>query len=161
MRFFTITAVRASLAAGLCLAATLAWAQRVGALEVSQAWLRPTVAGQTMGAGYLVVTNAGKVGDRLVAARSALAERVELHTMWLDGDVMRMRAVESLEVPAGATVALQPGGMHLMLMGLKAPLAAGQRVTLTLQFEKAGEVAVQAAVRAPGGAAEPAEHKHH
>ena len=95
------------------------------------------------------------------ALMHALADRVEMHRMSMEGDVMRMRPVESIEVPAGATVALQPGGMHLMLMGLKAPLAAGQRVTLTLQFEKAGEVAVQAAVRAPGGAAEPAEHKHH
>lgn len=167
MHFFTITARRAAALVALAAGMTLAHAQKVGSLEVSQAWARPTVAGQGSGGGYLVLTNRGTVGDRLVAAQTALADRVEMHRMSMEGDVMRMRPVESIEVPAGATVALQPGGLHLMFIGLKAPLAEGQQVPLLLRFEKAGEVAVKATVQAQGsaGSAAPAgaqgKHQHH
>ena len=79
--------------------------------------------------------------------------------MQMDGDVMRMREVGTIDVPAGGTVELQPGGLHLMLMGLKKPLVAGQAFPLTLRFEKAGAVEVQMKVVAPGTEAAPA-HKH-
>lgn len=136
---------------------------QVGALKIDHPWSRLTVAGQRAGGAFLTVRNAGSDGDRLVGASSPAAERVEMHTMKLEGDVMRMREVPALDLPAGATVSLQPGGNHLMLMGLKAPLKAGERVPLTLRFEKAGEVKVELAVEAAATAAptQPAAGHHH
>jgi copper(I)-binding protein len=86
------------------------------------------------------------VGDRLVAVRTPAAAKAELHSMKMDGDVMRMREVESVEVPAGLTVTLAPGGLHVMLIGPKRALAKGDTVVAILQFEKAGEVSVNLAV---------------
>jgi len=79
--------------------------------------------------------------------------------MKMEGDVMRMRQVDAIEVPVGQTVELKPGGYHLMFIGLKAPLKVGERFPMTLKFEKAGEVKVEVVVQAPGAAAEP-QHKH-
>ncbi len=119
-------------------------------------WARATVPGQDMGGAFLRIVG-GRSADRLLGASSPLAMAVELHSMRMEGDVMRMRAVEHIDVPAGQTVALAPGGFHLMLMGLNEPLKPGMRVPLLLRFEKAGDVPVQAEVmlRAPQGA-----HKH-
>jgi hypothetical protein len=78
-----------------------------------------------------------------------VAERVELHSMQMQGDVMRMRQVDAIELPAGATVELAPGGLHLMLMGLKSPLKAGERLPLVLRFEKAGELKTELVVGNP------------
>ncbi len=131
--------------------------------RVSDAWARPTVAGQAAGGGFLQITG-GAVPDRLLAAHSEAAGRVELHSMSMDGHVMRMRQVDAIEVPAGKTVKLQPGGLHLMLMELKQPLQAGSRIALTLRFERAGEQRVEMAVTMtpPGGAgaAHGGGHKH-
>lgn len=138
-----------------CSAVPLA-AQTAGPrIEVGQPWTRTTTAGQGVGGGYLSLHNAGKTSDRLLGASSPAAERVELHRMAMEGDVMRMRPVESIELPPGGRVELKPGGLHLMLMGLKQPLQAGQAVPLTLRFEKAGEVPVRLQVQAPGAPAEP------
>lgn len=114
--------------------------------KVTDAWARPTVQGQTAGGGYLRIDNRAGAADRLVGARTTVSERVELHHMSMDGDVMRMRRIEAIDVPAGGSVELKPGGLHLMLLPLKAPLRAGTRFALTLRFEKAGEVEVQAEV---------------
>jgi hypothetical protein len=127
-------------------------------IEVRQPWTRATTAGQSVGAGYLTLRNAGPRPDRLLGASSPAAERVELHSMAMEGDVMRMRAVDSLELPAGGSFELKPGGLHLMLLGLKRPLQPGQPVPLTLRFEKAGEVAVEVSVDAP---AAPVQHGKH
>lgn len=129
--------------AGLMACAGPVRAQRVGDLEVLGAWVRPTVAGQNQVAAYLTVRNHGKVGDRLVGVISELAERAELHNMTMDGDIMRMRPLESVEVPAGRTVKLAPGGIHVMLIGTRQALRQGDTVPAVLQFEKAGKVAVQ------------------
>lgn len=146
------------------LAATTAFAQeyRAGALRIDRPWARPTVSGQSAGGGFVTLDNRNGGADRLVAARSAVAERVELHVMAMDGDVMRMRQVDAIDLPAGQVVALQPGGLHFMLMGLKKPLALGSRVPLTLRFEKAGEVNVDIAIENAPAAAAPAHgsHKH-
>ena len=125
--------------------------------QITEVWARPTVPGQDMGGAFLLITG-GRTADRLLGARSPLAMEVELHSMRMEGDVMRMRAVESIDIPAGKTVALAPGGFHLMLMGLNAPLKAGTPLPLVLRFEKAGEVAVQAEVtmRAPAHVPAPA-----
>ena len=145
---------RTLIAAGLVLAAGLAQAQAT--VKVQEPWARPTVQGQAAGGGYVRITGGG-ADDRLVAARADIAGRVELHTMSMEGDVMRMRQVEGIDIPAGKTVELKPGGLHLMFMDLKTPLKTGASFPLTLQFAKAGEVKVEVKVQ-PGPAAPP--HKH-
>jgi periplasmic copper chaperone A len=133
--------------------AAVAQAVTAGAINVSQPRARATVAGQMAGGGFLTLANVGGTPDRLVAARSDAAASVELHTMSMEGDVMRMRQIDGVDLPAGKTVELKPGGMHLMLMGLKAPLKAGDSFPLTLRFEKAGELTVQVRVEAAGAEA--------
>jgi copper(I)-binding protein len=102
------------------------------------------------GAGFMTIRTAGPAADRLVAARAAIARVVELHTHVRDGDVMRMRPVPAIDVPAGGTVMLQPGGLHLMLIGLTASLEQGATVPVTLVFERAGEIAVELRVESAG-----------
>lgn len=143
-------------------AATAAWAADAG-VRARDAWARPTVPAQSVGGAYLTLENAGPAADRLLGASTPAAQAVELHSMQMDGNVMRMRQVEAIELPAGGSVALAPGGLHLMLMGLKAPLKAGDRLPLVLRLERAGELRTELRVSptAPGGAAAmPAGHDH-
>jgi periplasmic copper chaperone A len=114
-------------------------------VKVDQAWARPTVPGQQGGGGFLSITSA--TADRLVGGSSPLAERFELHTMAMKGDVMEMRQVDAIELPAGKAVELKPGGLHVMFIGLKQSLALGSKVPVTLKFEKAGEVKIEFEVR--------------
>ena len=127
----------------LLAAASGAFAQ----VKVEQPWARPTVEGQMAGGAFLKIQNVGGA-DRLLSASSSAAGMVQLHTMSMEGDVMKMREVEAIDLPAGTTVELKPGGLHLMLMGLKSPLKEGSKVPLTLKFEKAGEVKVEVPVAA-------------
>jgi periplasmic copper chaperone A len=156
---------RPLLAALLAALASPASAQeaRAGDLAVQRPWTRAAGQGAT-GAGFLSVSNRGAAADRLLSASTPAARAVELHTMLRDGDVMRMRAVDAIEIPAGQTVALRPGGLHIMLVGLSRPLREGETVPLTLRFERAGEVRVELSVQA-AGAREPAgagaaPHRH-
>lgn len=113
---------------------------RLGDLEISGGFARATPPGAEVGGGFLTIRNDGSA-DRLVSASSPLAARVEIHEMAMQDNVMTMRPLpDGLALPAGETVALKPGGFHLMLMGLKQPLAEGETVPLTLTFEKAGSV---------------------
>ena len=133
---------------------------KAGSLTLEQPWSRATPGGAKVGGGYLRITNTGTVPDRLTGGSLPVASKVEVHEMRLEGDVMRMKAVEGgLEIKPGATVELKPGGLHLMFMDLKEPLKEGQTVKGILTFEKAGPVEVEYTVRGMGGAA-PAEHKH-
>ena len=154
---------RAILGAALALPALPARAQEVtaGALRIAAPWTRAMRAGGT-GAGFMTIRNTGSAPDRLVAARSPAANVMELHTHIRDGDVMRMRAVPAIELPAGQEVRLAPGGLHLMLIGLAQPLEPGGRVPVTLVFERAGEVTIQLAVEAAGarGPAHGHGHRH-
>ena len=121
--------------------------------KVEGAWARPTVEGQAAGGGFLKIVG-GAAADRLVAASAGVSHRVELHTMTMDGNIMRMREIDAIDVPAGQTVELKPGGLHVMFMELKAPLKNGSSFPLTLRFEKGGEVTVQMTVMtqpAPAG----------
>jgi copper(I)-binding protein len=136
----------------------------LGDIDIGHPWARPTVAGQSVGGGYLKLSNKGQAADKLVSATvdAGVAQRVELHTMSMDGNMMRMREVDAIDVPVGKTVELAPGGMHLMFIGLKAPLKAGDSFPLTLKFQKAGEVKVDVKVEVPkeGAAPKPATHEH-
>jgi copper(I)-binding protein len=125
-----------------------------GGLTVENAWARPTAPGQSAGGGYLTIRNQG-AADRLLGMQAGVSEKVELHTMAMQGDMMQMRQVDAIPVPAGTTVQLKPGGLHVMFIGLKAPLKQGDRIALKLRFERAGELTVPMLVRlhppAPGG----------
>jgi copper(I)-binding protein len=147
------------LAAALALTTVAAHAADVVA---ENGWSRATAAGQSVGAGFLTLRNNGAAADKLVAASSDVAAKVELHQHVNENGVMKMRAVEGgIEVPANGSVTLQPGGYHLMLMGLKAPLAQGQHVPVTLTFEKAGTVVTHLMVAGPGAKGAPAhDHAH-
>ena len=130
---------------------------KAGDLLITQAWSRATPSGAKVAGAYLTVENKGSAADRLVSASGDVAGRFEIHEMAMDGGVMTMRPVEKgLVIEPGKTVKLAPGGHHLMLMDLKAPLKQGEKVPLTLQFEKAGKVNVSLDVqgigaKAPGG----------
>jgi periplasmic copper chaperone A len=141
--------------AGLLTTATAREFQ-LGSLKLEQPWVRPTVPGQSTGGAYLSVSNTGPAADRLLGGSSAAAARVEVHEMRMDGNVMRMRELTALDLPAGKRIQLAPGGLHLMLIDLKAPLKIGDKVPLKLRFEKAGEVDVMLDVlnkpAAPGDA---------
>lgn len=133
-------------------------AQEFGALRLEAPWTRAALQGR-QGAGFLTIRNTGATPDRLVAARSPAAGRMELHTHIRDGDVMRMRPVEDIPVPAQGSVSLEPGGLHLMFMGLNRPLVQGETIPVTLRFAQAGEVTIQLLVQA-AGARGPGAHGH-
>jgi copper(I)-binding protein len=124
-----------------CAALALAAATASAQVRVEGAWARPTVPGQQAGGGYLSITSAA--ADRLIGGRTTAAQRLELHTMSMQGDVMQMRQVDAIELPAGRKVELKPGGLHLMFIGVTQPLKLGTKVPVTLRFEKAGEVQVE------------------
>jgi copper(I)-binding protein len=150
-------------AAALTLAGAAAHAHsfKLGDIDIDHPYARVTAAGQPTGAGYLKLDNKGRAEDKLLAARAAVAASVELHSMTMEGNVMRMRQVDGIALPAGGTVELKPGGYHIMFVGLKAPLKAGDKFPMTLKFEKAGEVEVVVNVEAPkAGAAASAAHQH-
>jgi periplasmic copper chaperone A len=135
----------------LLASAAIASDYKVGPLEIAQPWARATPPSAPAGGGFLTITNTGSTSDRLVSARSPAADLVQVHEMKMDGSVMRMREVEKgLEIPAGKSVTLAPGGYHLMMMGLKGPLKQGSSVPVTLVFEKAGSVDVQLKVEGLG-----------
>lgn len=132
---------------------------KAGKLTIAHPHARATAAGQPTGGGFLSVANAGPA-DKLLSVSANVSKSVELHTMTMDGDVMRMRQVEGIDIGAGKTLELKPGGYHVMFVGLKAPLKAGDKFPAKLKFEKAGEVEVTFNVEAPGATAAPMEHKH-
>ncbi|HEU4621492.1 MAG TPA: copper chaperone PCu(A)C [Burkholderiaceae bacterium] len=113
-------------------AASLAHAQSAP-VRVEDAWMRASVPGQSATGGFMKLTP--QVNLALVGLHTEVASVSEVHEMRMDGDVMRMRALPKLDLPAGRTTQLSPGGNHLMLMGLKRPLKAGERVQLQLTFQ--------------------------
>ena len=122
-------AMRRLLLASALFASLAAQAQ----VKVDDPWVRATVAPQKSTGAFMQLTSAKAA--KVVAASSPLAAMVEIHEMKMDGDNMKMRAVDALPLPAGQTVALKPGSYHVMLMGLKAPIKAGETVPLTLTVE--------------------------
>lgn len=139
-----------------------AWAQayKVGSIEIDQSWTRATPSTARTGGGFLTITNKGTTPDRLIAARSTASDKVEIHEMKMDGNIMRMRELEKgLEIPPGATVVLKPGSYHLMFMELKSPFVKGDKIPVTLAFEKAGSVDVGLQVHELG-ASQPGQARH-
>lgn len=128
-------------AAAACLALP---ALAADAIAVRDAYARASSPAAQSGAAFMAIENAGDADDRLVAASSDIAARVELHTHVMEDDVMRMVHVEEgFEIPAGETVLLERGGKHVMFMGLTAPMEQGGTVEVTLTFEEAGDVTVE------------------
>ena len=135
-------------------AAPAAEPQAAKAVSVASPWARATPGGTTIGAAYLEFSAAaGSSGDKLIGASSPAAARIEIHTHEMAGGVMKMRKVDAVGVAAGQSHKLQPGGDHLMLFDLKAPLKEGDILPLTLKFENAGEVTVDAGVQSVGAMA--------
>ena len=113
--------------------ALAAQAQRSADIDVKSAWARPTVAGQMGTGAFMHLTS--KEGARLLGASSDVAGVVEIHEMAMQGNVMQMRAIRSLDLPPGSTIELKPGGHHMMLMDLKRPLATGEKIKVELRLE--------------------------
>jgi hypothetical protein len=136
-------------------ASTSAVAQSI---VVKDPWVRAAVPGQTGTGAFMKIT--AKDGSRLVSASSPVAGVTEVHEMKMEGNVMKMRALEGgLELPAGKTVELKPGGYHVMLMDLKGPLARDSTVPLTLVFKDAKGVESRIELKVPVSTA-PVMHKH-
>lgn len=129
---------------------------KVGSVQIENAYTRATVPGQQAAGGFMKIENKG-AADQLVSASSPVAGEVQLHEMAMEGNVMKMRQVKDIAVPAGGAVELKPGGLHLMFMNIKAPLTAGETVPVKLKFAKAGEVEVKMPVNAMGN---PGTMKH-
>ncbi len=152
-----------SVAFSLTLAAAAGAAQAQA--TVDGAFARATVGKQANGAAYLQLSAKGD--DVLLSASAPVAAKVEIHTMTMEGDVMKMRALDKLEIKGGEKIAMQPGsGAHVMLMGLKQPLKAGESFPLTLNFRKAGKVTVDVTVKelampGKGGGMQHEGHEHH
>jgi len=127
---------------------------RAGDLVITQAWMRATPRGAKVGGGYLTIANKGTMPDRLISASADFADKAQLHEMSTKDGVMTMRPVdEGLAIDPGKTVTLAPGGYHLMLLGLKKPLREGDKVAITLEFERAGVVGIAFNVEGVGAKA--------
>ncbi|ODT51028.1 copper chaperone PCu(A)C [Devosia sp. 63-57] len=136
MQFFRVGV----LALMMCTAPT-AFAQQSGSIQIVTPFSRATLPNAGTGGAYFSIANLGTQDDILLSAETPVAEEVQLHSMAMDGDVMRMRQMpDGIPVPAGSTVVLEPSGLHLMLVRLKQPLKEGDTLPLTLNFEKAGTI---------------------
>jgi copper(I)-binding protein len=163
------TGMRLAVALGLLMAATAglpsgAWAHgsKLGDLAIEHPYAVPTPPAARTGAVYFrEIRNEGKVDDRLRSASTPIARTVEFHEMKVSGDVMRMRALPVLDLPAGQAVPLRHGGtLHIMLVDLKQPLKDGDRFPVTLDFERAGRKEVMVWVQTPRDAAKPEAGGH-
>jgi periplasmic copper chaperone A len=144
---------------------------KAGDLTIQHPWSRATPGGAKVGGGYLTVVNNGASADRLVGGSAQIAKSFEIHDMAVENGIMKMRPAGPIDIPAGGTLTLAPGGKHIMMIGLSESLKEGDRITGTLVFEKAGTVDVEfkvealgASAPAAGAGARPAEggaHQHH
>ena len=153
-RWLRIAAVAVALALP---AAAQAHEFKQGAITVDRPWTRATTV--RTGAAYMNLKIAGSVSDRLVKVTSPDAEMVEIHTMAMEGGVARMREVKTIDVKPGAATQLKPGGFHLMMIGLKRPLREGESIKLSLTFETAGTIEIDATVE-KAGAPGPSKRPH-
>ena len=160
LRLFTSAALVTSLFAAPVRAEDVT----AGDLVISQAWSRATPGGAKIAGGYLTIENKGSTADRLVGGSAEIAGKFEVHEMAMNNGVMTMRPLDKgLAIEPGKTVKLAPGGYHLMIMDLKGPLKQGEKVRVTLEFEKAGKVKLSLDVQgvgaqAPAGAGGHTDH---
>jgi copper(I)-binding protein len=135
---------------------------KLGSLKIEDAKARATVPAQKMSGGFMKIENKGGA-DKLVAASSSVSKTMELHTMSMEGNVMKMREIKAIEIPANGKVELKSGGLHLMFIDLKEQLKPGSTIKVKLKFEKAGEVEVPFKVMGHPAHGEPGhDHsKHH
>jgi copper(I)-binding protein len=120
----------------------------LGKLTIDHPWSRPTAAGMPMGVAYFSITNHGNAPDVLLGASTPAAASVQMHQTTITEGMARMRPLTEIVIAPGATVRIEPGGIHLMLVDLKAPLELGKSVPLELQFRAAGTITVQLRVEA-------------
>ena len=133
---------------------------KAGDIVITQAWSRATPGGAKVGGGFLTIENRGATADRLIGGSAEIAGNVQVHEMAMNGGVMTMRPLDKgLVIEPGQKVKLAPGGYHLMLLDLKRPLKQGEKVPLTLEFEKAGKVSFSLDVQGVG-AKEPSSPDH-
>jgi copper(I)-binding protein len=136
---------------------------KAGDLLITQAWSRATPGGAKVAGGYVTIENKGPAPDRLIGGSVDVAAKVEVHEMATKDGVMTMRPLDGgLTIEPGKTVKLAPGGYHLMMLDLKSPLKQGDKLPVTLEFEKAGKVKVSFDVQgvgAPGPGAAPMDMK--
>lgn len=141
-------------------------------ITIENPWTRATAPGQAVAGGFMTVVNATAAEDRLVRASSPVAKEVQIHNTTMDDGVMRMRPMaDGVAIPSGGRVEFKPRALHLMFMGLQAPIAVGTTVPVTLEFARAGKVSATfrvdaaatspAAPAAPAKPAAPASHDHH
>ena len=133
--------------AALALAACVGSGGTTGGITVSEAWARPSPMMERAGAAYMVLQNSGAAEDKLLSVESDVAKTIELHETKESSGMMAMSPVPNIPVPANGKAELKPGGFHVMLIGLNRELKAGDKVQLTLNFEKAGKVPVTAEVK--------------
>lgn len=128
-------------------------------VQIEKPWMRATPPGAKIAAGYMTLRNSSASPERLVGASSPAGARVEMHVTIKDGEILRMREVKALEVPAKGVLELKPAGTHLMVVDIKQPLKAGDRIPVTLRFEHSKEIAVEFEV-SPLTGAPPNHHPH-
>ncbi|MBO1520097.1 copper chaperone PCu(A)C [Oceanisphaera pacifica] len=160
-----MTALKVLLTSALLLgtAAVSAHDYHAADLDIAHPWARPLPPVATVGVTYFTVSNQSDTDDVLLSAESPVSETVEIHTHVKEGDMMKMRKLDELAIPAHKEVILAPGGHHLMLMNLKEVPTEGERFPVTLHFKEAGSVEVEVAVETPSASRQhnAAEHSHH
>ncbi|MEO1719401.1 MAG: copper chaperone PCu(A)C [Pseudomonadota bacterium] len=135
---------------------------KAGPLMIDHPWARPTLGQSKISAGYMTIKNTGTSDDQLISAKTNVAKVVELHTHTNENGVMRMRKLDGgIKLPAGQSVSLKPGGLHLMLIDLTEKLEKGTKVPIELTFEKAGTLTVEAAIEMSGDKSDRADHSAH
>lgn len=136
-----------TLTTALALNCALADEYKVGNLQIDHAHARATVPGQSSGVAFVSIENKGAVGDKLLTVASPVAKSAAVHSMTMDDNMMRMREVSALELKPSARIVMQPGdGYHIMLVGLKQALKPGDKIPLSLRFEKAGRIEIEVLV---------------
>jgi copper(I)-binding protein len=159
MKQIANTFVLAALLACLFAAPALAEEIKAGDLVITQAWSRATPGGAKVAGGYLTIENKGSTSDRLIGGSGDVTDRIEVHEMTTSNGVMTMRALDNgLVIEPGKTVKLAPGGYHLMMFDLKSPLKQGDKLPVTLEFERAGKVKLSFEVQGVGSQGPAGEH---
>lgn len=148
------------LASGLAAPRANASEFRHGDIRIEQPWARATIGKGRVGVAYMHLKNAGSENDRLIGAKTPVAERAELHMHRMSGDIMQMRPVDDIPIPAGGSAMLKPGGLHIMLMRLTRTLRKGEKFPLTLTFERAGTVTVEVAIKSATAKSATGMHHH-